>query len=90
MTGLEVIPPGPATTIQDLGRPGFGAYGVPEGGAMDRALLAAANRRAGNLAAAPALEFVLRGPRLRWTGRRRLRCVVAGDSISAVTLAPGD
>ena len=90
MSGLEVLTAGPATTVQDLGRPGFGAYGVPEGGAMDRGLFATANHRAGNPASAPTLEFVLNGPRLRWMGRRRLRCVVAGDAISEVTLAPGD
>jgi biotin-dependent carboxylase-like uncharacterized protein len=90
VSGLEVLAAGPATTVQDLGRPGFGAYGVPEGGAMDRGLFATANHRAGNTASTPTLEFVLNGPRLRWTGRRRLRCVVAGDAISEVTLAPGD
>lgn len=87
---LEVLATGPATTVQDQGRPGFGAYGVPEGGAMDRALMARANRLAGNRANAPALEFALRGPRLRWRGRARLRCIVAADSISEITLAPGD
>jgi biotin-dependent carboxylase-like uncharacterized protein len=90
VTGLEVIEPGLATTVQDLGRPGFGAYGVPEGGGMDRGLLATANRLAGNPESAAALEFVITGPELRWTGRRRLRCIVAGDSISEVTLAQGD
>jgi biotin-dependent carboxylase-like uncharacterized protein len=90
MSRLEVLVAGPASTVQDLGRPGFGAFGVPEGGAMDRRLVALANRRAGNPAGAAALEFVLTGPRLRWTGRRRLRCVVAGDSISEETLAPGE
>jgi allophanate hydrolase subunit 2 len=90
MTGLEVVVAGPATTVQDLGRPGYGAYGVPEGGAMDQGLAVLANRRAGNPESAPALEFVLTGPTLRWTGRRRLRCVVAGDGVSEVTLARGD
>jgi allophanate hydrolase subunit 2 len=90
VTGLEVIEPGLATTVQDLGRPGFGAYGVPEGGGMDRGLLATANRLAGNPESAAALEFVITGPELRWTGRRRLRCIVAGDSISEATLAQGD
>jgi biotin-dependent carboxylase-like uncharacterized protein len=90
MNGLEVISSGPATTVQDLGRPGFGAYGVPEGGAIDRGLVATANHRAGNPAEAAVLEFVLGGPRLRWTGPRRLRCVVAGDAITERTLAPGD
>jgi biotin-dependent carboxylase-like uncharacterized protein len=87
---FEVIDGGPATTIQDLGRPGYGAYGVPEGGAMDRWLVAAANHLAGNRPKAPALEFALKGPTLRWRGRMRLRCVVAGDSIREVDLAPGD
>jgi len=87
---LEVLVPGPATTIQDLGRPGFGAYGVAEGGAMDRGLLASANRLVGNRAGAPALEFALQGPRLRWLGRARVRCVVAADGMREVTLGPGE
>jgi biotin-dependent carboxylase-like uncharacterized protein len=87
---LEVLVPGPATTVQDQGRPGFGAYGVPAGGAIDRGRLATANGLAGNRGGAPALEFALKGPRLRWRGRTRLRCVLAGDSISEVTLEPGD
>jgi allophanate hydrolase subunit 2 len=57
---------------------------------MDRALLARANGLAGNRANAPALEFALKGPRLRWRGRARLRCIVAADTITEVTLAPGD
>src|SRR5438309_2084744 len=87
---FEVLDPGPATTVQDLGRPGYGAYGVPEGGAMDRGLLAAANRLAGNRRQLAALEFALKGPRLRWRGRARLHCAVAADRISAVTLAPDE
>jgi biotin-dependent carboxylase-like uncharacterized protein len=90
VTGLEVVEAGQATTVQDLGRPGFGAYGVPEGGAMDRRLLGTANRLSGNPGSAAGLEFVVQGPTLRWTGRRRLHCVVAGDSIWSVTLAQGD
>ncbi|MBW1945139.1 MAG: allophanate hydrolase, partial [Deltaproteobacteria bacterium] len=33
---LEVIEPGIFTTIQDLGRKGFFASGIPPAGAMDR------------------------------------------------------
>ena len=87
---LEVLVPGPATTVQDLGRPGFGAYGVPEGGAMDRGLITRANRLAGNPDRTPALEFALKGPALRWRGRASLRCVVAGDTTTEVVLAPGE
>jgi len=89
LSELEVLDPGPATTIQDLGRPGYGAYGVPEGGAMDRALAALANRFASNRPQAALLEFALKGPRLRWHGRTSLRCVVAADAIAEVTLTPG-
>jgi len=50
------------TTIQDLGRPGRRASGVPPGGAMDRFALAAANRLVGNPEGAAALECSLTGP----------------------------
>lgn len=36
MSCLEVLSVGPRVQVQDLGRPGFHRYGVPEGGAMDR------------------------------------------------------
>lgn len=52
------------TTIQDLGRPGRRAAGVPPGGAIDRFALAAANRLVGNPEGAPALECALSGPTL--------------------------
>jgi biotin-dependent carboxylase-like uncharacterized protein len=90
VNALEVLEAGPATTVQDLGRPGYGVYGVPAGGAMDRGLVVTANRIAGNRSQAPALEFALKGPRMRWLGETGLPCVVAGDSISEVTLAPGE
>ena len=35
MNGLVVIQPGLFTTVQDLGRPGHRAFGVPAGGAFD-------------------------------------------------------
>jgi allophanate hydrolase subunit 2 len=53
---LEVLDLGPSTTVQDFGRPGHGACGVAEGGAMDRELLAAVNRAAGNRPRAAGLE----------------------------------
>jgi len=52
------------TTIQDLGRPGRRAAGVPPGGAMDRYALAAANRLVGNPEGAAGLECSLTGPSL--------------------------
>jgi antagonist of KipI len=62
---LEVVEPGPFTTIQDLGRGGRRAAGVPPGGAMDGFALAAANLLVGNPEGAAGLECALAGPRLR-------------------------
>jgi antagonist of KipI len=61
---LRIEEPGMFTTIQDLGRPGRRASGVPPGGAMDRYALAAANRLVGNPEGAAALECSLSGPSL--------------------------
>lgn len=38
-SGFEVISAGPAVSVQDLGRPGWRAQGLPIGGAMDRIAL---------------------------------------------------
>jgi len=87
---LKVLDPGPLTTVQDFGRPGHGACGVAEGGAMDRELLAAANRAAGNRPRAAGLEFALKGPQLRWHGRGPVRLAIGADEIRQVTLRPGE
>ncbi len=68
MTTVEVISPGPLTTIQDLGRPGWAHIGVPRSGAADRPALRLANRLVGNNQGAAALETTLTGPRLRFAG----------------------
>jgi antagonist of KipI len=87
---LVVLQPGPLTTVQDMGRPGWGAYGVPEGGALDRGSLRRANALVGNPAGAPALEFSYRGPSMRWRGPRPLACAVVGDEESVRMVHPGD
>jgi len=61
---LRVEQPGMLATIQDLGRPGRRAAGVPPGGAMDRFALAASNLLVGNPEGAAALECALSGPSL--------------------------
>ena len=38
---VKVLNPGLATTVQDLGRPGYFHLGIPIGGAMDRLALRA-------------------------------------------------
>jgi antagonist of KipI len=61
---LRVEEPGMFTTVQDLGRAGRRAAGVPPGGAIDRFALTAANRLVGNPDGAAALECALSGPAL--------------------------
>lgn len=83
-----VLQPGPLTTIQDLGRPGWGAYGVPEGGALDREGLRRANALVGNRPRTPAIEFSYRGPTLRWRGARPIATAVIGDEESLRIVHP--
>lgn len=61
---LRVVRPGPRTTVQDLGRPGYQALGVPVAGAADRPALIWANRLVGNPDGAAALELTVLGPQL--------------------------
>ncbi len=58
---ITVLKPGLLTTVQDAGRPGHRASGMPVAGAMDRLAFALANRIAGNDPGAAALEFTLVG-----------------------------
>jgi KipI family sensor histidine kinase inhibitor len=58
---LEVLATGPLVLVEDAGRPGLAAVGVPRSGAADPAALRAANRLVGNRADAAVLEVVLGG-----------------------------
>ena len=60
--GLKVLAPGLHTTVQDLGRPGYQAIGVPVSGALDGVSLRLANALVGNAPGTPALEVLLSGP----------------------------
>ncbi len=60
----RVVRPGLFTTVQDLGRAGWGAAGVPPSGAMDELSFRAANLLAGNDEDAAALEITVGGPEL--------------------------
>ncbi len=64
MAVLEVLSPGLLSTVQDGGRPGWRRYGIPPGGAMDRAAWRTANRMLHNRPDCPVLEC-LQGARLR-------------------------
>jgi antagonist of KipI len=59
---LRVITGGLQTTVQDLGRAGHQAQGVPVGGAMDRVACRLGNLLVGNDEAAAVLETTLIGP----------------------------
>lgn len=61
---FEIARPGLFTTVQGAPRFGFGASGVPAGGAMDPVALARGNALLGNPAGAAALEMTLSGPEL--------------------------
>ncbi|MBB3936953.1 biotin-dependent carboxyltransferase family protein [Aureimonas phyllosphaerae] len=65
--GVNVIAPGLATTVQDLGRPGYYHLGIPEGGGMDRFATVIANLLVGNDANAALLEATFMGPELEFT-----------------------
>lgn len=64
---INVKTAGFATTIQDLGRPGYYHLGIPMGGAMDRFAMRCANMLVGNDEGAAGLECVFMGPELEFT-----------------------
>jgi biotin-dependent carboxylase-like uncharacterized protein len=72
---IKVLKPGLATTVQDLGRPGYYHIGIPISGGMDRHALTAANLLVGNTEGAAVLEAVFMGPELEF----------ADDAMIAVT-----
>ena len=61
MITLEVLQPGPLTTVQDLGRPGLAHLGVTGSGAADRRSHTLANRLVGNPETWATLEITLGG-----------------------------
>jgi 5-oxoprolinase (ATP-hydrolysing) subunit C len=82
MSKLVVASIGPASSVQDGGRPGSQRYGLTSGGAMDRLSLAAANTLVGNEALAAAIEI---GPfGAAFTAREgAVRVALAGSPRSA-------
>ncbi|WP_188398914.1 biotin-dependent carboxyltransferase family protein [Sporomusa sp. GT1] len=63
---ITTIHPGLFTTVQDEGRWGYQAFGMPVAGAMDCYAYYAANILAGNKPAAAVLEMTLRGGHFRF------------------------
>jgi len=78
VAAITVMQPGLFTTIQDLGRPGHRAAGVPLSGAADRVSLRLANLLVGNHEGAAVIECTLVGPTLRFE-REALVAVMGAD-----------
>jgi biotin-dependent carboxylase-like uncharacterized protein len=62
---IRVLDPGPLTTVQDGGRPGWATLGVPRAGWLDPVSATLGNRLVGNPEDAAALECLLGGCALR-------------------------
>src|SRR4051812_1467680 len=95
MSKLVITSIGPASSVQDGGRPGSQRYGLVPSGAMDRLALAAANTLVGNELFTPAVEigpfgaaFTARGGavRIALAGASR-NADIAGRAIAADTSA---
>ncbi|HZX04995.1 biotin-dependent carboxyltransferase family protein [Kribbella sp.] len=78
MSSLTVLETGPLATIQDCGRAGQAALGVPMSGACDRCSYALANRLVGNPSGAAAVEVTYGGLALH----------ADNDVVLAITGAP--
>ena len=61
---MQVLEPGPLSTVQDAGRFGQLRFGIPPSGAIDRFAFVVANRLVGNREDAAVLECTLVGPTL--------------------------
>ncbi|MCR5346934.1 MAG: biotin-dependent carboxyltransferase family protein [Fretibacterium sp.] len=75
---LFIQSPGALTTIQDLGRWGYQAIGMPVSGAMDAPALVRGNILLGNPDGAAALEITMMGPSIRFEGEGAI-AVTGGD-----------
>jgi biotin-dependent carboxylase-like uncharacterized protein len=75
---LKVVRAGLFDTVQDLGRKGYMALGMPTAGAMDRVGLTLANALAGNQAGTAGLEIGVMGPDL----------LVEADSVRIALVGP--
>lgn len=75
---LKVVRPGLFDTIQDFGRIGFMALGMPTAGAMDRIALSLANALVGNPLGTAGIEIGVMGPDL----------LVEADSVRIALVGP--
>jgi biotin-dependent carboxylase-like uncharacterized protein len=76
---IEVVSAGVHTTVQDAGRIGYQAVGLPASGPLDRISFELANALVGNARGTPALEILLQGPTL----------AVCADSVRIAVVGGG-
>lgn len=81
MSLIEARAPGLLTTVQDLGRDGFGPVGVSASGAADPVALRIGNRLVGNAEGSAALEMTLIGGTFLFPERAVL--ALAGSDFAA-------
>jgi len=81
LPALTVLKPGLHTTVQDSGRPGWRAYGVSAGGAMDDRSARLANLLVGNGEGEAVLELTLAGG--TFLAERDLAIALCGADLSA-------
>jgi biotin-dependent carboxylase-like uncharacterized protein len=78
--GIEVLRPGPLSSLQDLGRVGYQRLGVIASGAMDEWSHRVANLLVGNPADEATLEITLMGPLLVF--RQTVLLAITGADLS--------
>ena len=88
---LEVIAPGPMTTVQDLGRRGYGRHGVSKSGAADNISLRLGNSLVGSLSNSAGLEVAMGGLQLKCIERPVVIALTGADCGASVTrsMLPG-
>ena len=67
MAKIEILHPGLYSSIQDLGRPNFRKYGVPQSGVLDSYAAKKANLILSNVESSAVLEITQLGPKLKFT-----------------------
>lgn len=80
VVALEIIKPGMLSLLQDAGRSGYQAYGLPGGGALDRQAAAAANYLVDQSPDHPVLEITLLGPDIIFRGA--IQIALTGADLS--------
>jgi allophanate hydrolase len=80
---LAVLAPGLHTTVQDLGRIGWQAIGVPVSGVLDTTAMRLANLLVGNQPAAAGFEILHSGPTFR-VAADRIRMALTGAGARLV------